>query len=66
MKEADRLGLPLCNIDMIVANYTEEGTTTRHHRESLRERYRVMAHHYGQLSTFFMHCWFAVLSVFRR
>ena len=66
MNEADRLGLPLCNIDMIVANYTEEGTTTRHHRESLRERYRVMAHHYGQLSTFFMHCWFAVRSVFRR
>ena len=63
MKEADRLSLPLCNIGMVVANYTEEGTTTRHHRESLRERYRVMAHHYGQLSTFFMHGWFAVRSL---
>ncbi|MCR4603053.1 MAG: glycosyltransferase [Prevotella sp.] len=64
MKEADRLALPLVNIGMVVANYTEEGTTTRHHRESLKERYRVMAHHYGHISTFFMHCWFAVRSLF--
>ena len=66
MKEADRLSLPLTNIGMVVANYTEEGTTTRHHRESLRERYRVMAHHYGQLSTFFMHGWFAVRNIISR
>lgn len=60
MKEAERMSLPLCNIGMVVANYLEEGTTTRHHQESLRERYRVMASHYGQLSTLLMHCWFAV------
>ena len=66
MKEAERLSLPLYNIDMVVANYTEEGTTTRHHRESLRERYRVMAHHYGQVSTFLMHGWFAVRSLISR
>ena len=66
MKEADRFGLPLTNISLTVANYTEEGTTTRHHRESLRERYKVMAHHYGQLSTFFMHCWFAVRNIISR
>lgn len=66
MKEADRLGLSLHNIGMVVANYTEEGTTTRHHSESLRERYRVMAHHYGQVSTFFMHGWFVVRSVISR
>lgn len=63
MKEADRLSLPMCNIDMVVANYTEEGATTQHHHESLRERYRIMVHHYGHISTFFMHCWFAVRSV---
>ena len=66
MKEADRLALPLQNIGMVVANYLEEGETTRHHRESLRERYRVMAKHYGQVSTFLMHCWFVVRSLFRR
>ena len=60
MRETERMGLTLCNINMVVANYTEEGATTRHHRESLRERYRVMASHYGQFSTFLMHCWFVV------
>ncbi len=60
MKEADRLSLPLYNIGMVVANYLEEGATTRHHQESLRERYRVMVSHYGHITTFLMHCWFAV------
>ena len=64
MHEGERMGLPLYNINMVVANYTEEGATTRHHRESLKERYRVMARHYGQVSTFLMHCWFAVRKVF--
>lgn len=64
MKEADRLALPLNNTGMVVANYTEEGTTTQHHGESLRERYRIMAHHYGHISTFFMHCWFVVRRLF--
>lgn len=64
MKEADRLGLPLYNINKVVANYTEEGATTLHHHESLRERYRVMVQHYGRVSTFLMHCWFAVRRVF--
>ena len=63
MREADRLSLPLCNIGTVVANYMEQGTTTRHHRESLRERFRVMAHHYGYLSTIAMHTWFAVRNV---
>lgn len=66
MREGERMGLPLYNINMVVANYLDEGATTRHHRESLRERYRVMARHYGQLSTLMMHVWFAVRSVFKR
>ena len=66
MKEAQRQSLPLSNIGMVVANYTEEGTTTRHHRESLRERFRVMAHHYGYLTTVIMHGWFVVRSLFSR
>ena len=63
MREADRLGLALCNAHLTVACYTEEGTTTHHHGASLRERYRVMARHYGHLSTFFMHCWFVLRSL---
>ena len=64
MHEGERMGLPLYNINMVVANYTEEGATTRHHRESLKERYRVMARHYGHISTFLMHCWFVVRQLF--
>ena len=63
MREADRLGLPLVNTHLTTACYTEEGTTTRHHRESLRERYRIMTHHYGHVSTFLMHCWFVVRNI---
>ena len=63
MREADRLGLPLVNARLTTACYTEEGTTTNHHRESLIERYRIMTRHYGLVSTFFMHCWFVVRAV---
>ena len=63
MKAAAKEKVPLLNLHMVVANYTEEGQTTLHHRESLIERYRVMAHHYGHLQTFFMHCWFVIRSL---
>ena len=63
MREAERMSLPLYNINKVVANYMEEGQTTRHHRASLRERYQVMARHYGHVQTFLLHCWFAVRSV---
>ena len=66
MKAAAKENVPLLNLHMVVVNYTEEGQTTLHHRESLLERYRVMESHYGRLSTFFMHCWFVVRSVISR
>ena len=64
MHESERAGLPLYNINMVVANYTEEGATTRHHRESLRERFQVMCRHYGTFSTLLMHVWFVVRRFF--
>ena len=66
MKAAARENVSLLNLHMVVVNYTEEGETTRHHRESLWERYRVMAHHYGQIQTFCLHCWFVVRSIISR
>ena len=66
MKEADRLALPLCDTHMVVANYQEEGESTRHHRESLRERFRVMVCHYGWLTTVAMHGWFVVRQLLRK
>ena len=66
MHEAERMQLPLYNINMVVANYMEQGTTTKHHRESLRERFAVMRRHYGLLTTLLMHAWFVVRAVVTR
>lgn len=66
MKEAERRQLQLVNLHAVVANYLEEGTTTKNHKASLRERYLVMQKHYGVVSTFLMHCWFVVRALIRR
>jgi glycosyltransferase involved in cell wall biosynthesis len=65
MKAAAKENVPLLNLHMVVVNYTQEGQTTLHHRESLLERYRVMERHYGRIQTFFLHCWFVFRSVVR-
>lgn len=64
MKEAERQNLPLANTHATLTNYTLEGQTTMHHGDSLKERYRIMETHYGRITTFFMHCWFAIRAVF--
>lgn len=66
MRETERMGLPLCNIGMVVANYTEEGATTKNHKASLKERFHVMCRHYGLLTTVAMHTWFVVRSLVRK
>ena len=65
MKAADKEKVPLQNLHMVVANYTEVCQTTLHHRESLKERDRVMERHYGRVQTFLMHCWFLVRAVLK-
>ena len=66
MKAAAKENVPLLNLHMVVVNYTEEGQTTLHHRESLMERYRVMNRHYGYIQTFFMHCWFVIRAFIKK
>ena len=58
MKEAQKRQLPLVNTQAILADYQEEGQTTIHHRDSLKERFDVMRRHYGLFSTVIMHVWF--------
>ena len=65
MKQAEIRHLPLLNLHLVVANYTEEGQSTIHHRESLNERYQIMCHHYGKIPTIFMHLWFAVRQIIK-
>lgn len=66
MKEAERMGAGLAYVDSVVVNYTQEGQTTKHHRVSLKERYRVMQCHYGAFTTALMHAWFAVRAVVKK
>ncbi len=60
MREAKRRKLPLCNAQIIVSNYLNEGTTTHNHKASLRERFRIMQKHYGLFVTLWQHAWFVV------
>jgi len=55
MKEAERQGLPLKYVGMVVVNYLDGGLTTKNHRRSLRERFQVMSHHYGLPMTLWKH-----------
>ena len=65
MREADHQGLALVNTHAILANFEEGGDTTQHHRDSLKERFKIMMHHYGLVQTVVMHAWFVVRSLLR-
>ena len=60
MKKAKEMGMPFLNTHSILTDYLAEGLTTQNHKESLRERFRIMAKHYGWLSTCLMHLWFII------
>lgn len=53
------------NTRLTLINYLHEGMTTRNRKASLKERYRIMARHYGQLSTFLHHLWFVVRALLK-
>lgn len=42
-------------IDSVLIDYLNEGTTTRNHRRSLCERFKIMCYYYGTLSTIKKH-----------
>ena len=65
MKEAERQGLVLVNTHAVLANFEEGGDTTQHHRDSLKERFKIMMHHYGLVQTVVMHAWFVVRQLLR-
>lgn len=49
----------------VTALYLEEGLTTENHRESLRERFKIMKYHYGYLPTVLRHIKFAFRAFMR-
>ena len=48
----------LHNTHLTLIDYLEEGMTTQNQKASLRERFRIMAKHYGLISTMAHHAWF--------
>lgn len=50
----------LHNTHLILIDYLEEGMTTQNRKASLKERFRIMAHHYGLSSTIARHIWFVL------
>ena len=56
MKEAKCLH----NTRLTLVDYLNEGMTTRNHKASLKERFRIMVKHYGWVSTILHHCWFVI------
>lgn len=50
----------IVNTGEILINYLNEGVTTRNHKASLRERYRIMVKYYGQIPVMLLHIWFAL------
>lgn len=51
------------NTRRVLINYLNEGLTTTHREASLKERYHIMAKHYGHVSTLLHHAWFVVRAI---
>lgn len=58
MKEGEKRGMKNLYIHEPVADYLAEGMTTANHKASLKERFKIMAKHYGLLPTIGQHIWF--------
>lgn len=50
---------------LTLIDYLNEGMTTRNHRASLKERFRIMVRHYGWTSTLVHHAWFVVRLLYK-
>ena len=56
----------LHNTRLTIIDYLNEGMTTRNHKASLKERFRIMAKHYGWISTIAHHGWFVIRLFYKR
>ena len=56
----------LHNTHLTLIDYLEEGMTTKNRRASLIERFRIMAKHYGMISTAARHAWFVLRALLKK
>lgn len=66
MREGERLGLPNCNCNAVLALFLAGGDSDKNHSDSLRERFQVMRRHYSIIPTALMHLWFALRAALRK
>ena len=66
MKKATERGLSLVKTECILTDYLDEGLTTRNHKASLLERFRIMSHYYGFVPTIVRHIGFVLRAVWKR
>lgn len=55
----------LHNTHLTLIDYLNEGMTTRNHKASLKERFNIMAKHYGLFSTLMHHAWFVLRLLYK-
>lgn len=58
MKEGEQRGMKNLYVREPLADYLSEGLTTANQKASLKERFRIMAKHYGLATTIIQHIWF--------
>jgi glycosyltransferase involved in cell wall biosynthesis len=56
----------LHNTRLTLIDYLNEGMTTRNHKASLKERFRIMVKHYGWISTILHHGWFVIRLFYKK
>lgn len=66
MKECVKRKLPLKNVDEVIVNYLDGGMTNKNHKASLKERFHVMASHYGIVQTVLLHIIFIIRSFVKK
>ncbi len=66
MRKTEKRHAAILNTRLVLTDYLSEGLTTKNHRASLAERFRIMARHYGWPQTIASHLWFLVRAVIRR
>lgn len=56
----------LQNTHLLIIDYLQEGMTTQNRKASLKERFRIMAKHYGWVSTVAYHAWFVFRAILKK
>lgn len=56
----------LHNSHLVLIDYLNEGVTTRNHKASLKERFRIMCKYYGTIPTLVRHLKFALRLIYKR